>query len=76
MSEYIWLDIFGNNLARLMLEHHMSQKELAELSGLAESTISRFLNKQMLPTVKSILNISYALHCTMDELADFGEMID
>lgn len=75
MSELQWLDIFGDNLARMMVEEHMTQRELAELSGLSESTISRFVNKQMMPNVKSILNLSYALHCTMDELADFGEMM-
>lgn len=75
MSELQWLDIFGDNLARMMIESRMTQRELAELSGLSESTISRFVNKQMMPNVKSILNLSYALHCTMDELADFGETI-
>ena len=75
MNELQWLDIFGDNLARMMVEEHMTQRELAELSGLSESTISRFVNKQMMPNVKSILNLSYALHCTMDELADFGAMM-
>lgn len=76
MSELQWLDIFGDNLARMMIESRMTQRELAELSGLSESTISRFVNKQMMPNVKSILNLSYALHCTMDELADFGQTIN
>lgn len=75
MNEMQWLDIFGDNLARLMHECRVTQRELSELSGLSESTISRFVNKQMMPNVKSILNLSYALHCTMDELADFGERI-
>ena len=75
MSELQWLDIFGDNLARMMVEENMTQRELADLSGLGEATISRFVNKQMIPSLRAVINLSYALHCTVDELVDFGEMM-
>lgn len=53
----------------------MTEVELAEESGLAQSTISSYLNKQKLPGIKAVLNISYALDCEVGELIDFDEFI-
>ena len=76
MTEVEWLDIFASNLTSAMKDSGFTQVELAEESGLAQSTISSYLNKQKLPGIKAVLNISYALDCEVGELIDFDEFID
>lgn len=76
MSELDWLDIFAGNLRDMLIDANMSQRELADASGLAESTISSYINKQKIPSLKAIINISYALDCDVTELIDFGDAIE
>ena len=76
MSELEWLDIFGDNLAQMLDEVNMSQRELADEINTHETTISRYINKERIPSVKNILNIAYVLDCDINELVDFGDMID
>lgn len=76
MSEWEWLYEFSRNLARMMYESKFTQKDLAEMTGLSESTISKYLNRQQMPGVKAIINISAALDCTADDLIDFGYAIN
>lgn len=76
MSEVEWLDIFGDNLRDLMEEKGYSQRDLADATGLSESAISMYLNKQRIPNVRAIINISYEFAISPDELFDFGDRID
>lgn len=76
MNELDWLDIFGDNLVSLLRDARMSQRELADATGLSEGTISSYINKRKMPGLKAIINIAYALDISIDELIDFGEMIN
>ncbi len=75
MSELEWLDIFGDNLVSLLQDARMSQRELAEATGLSEATISYYIHKRKIPSLKAIVNIAYAFDISIDELIDFGEII-
>ena len=75
MGEAEWLDNFGDNLSLILADYGVSQAELAEMSGLSEPTISSYVNKRRMPGVKAILNIAYALSIDINELVDFGSMI-
>lgn len=75
MSELEWLDIFAGNLAEILWDIGMTQKELAELTGLSEGTISKYLTRQQMPGVKALVNIGYALNIDLNELIDFGDRI-
>ncbi len=75
MSEIEWMDIFGDNLADMLKEKGMTQRELAEDAGLAESTISQYINKKKMPSVRAIVNLAYALCEDTDELIDFGDRV-
>lgn len=75
MSELEWLDIFANNLVEMLAEVRMTQRELAEASGISEASISGYVRRQKMPGIKAILNISYALNCSVNDLIDFGDMI-
>lgn len=76
MSELEWLDIFADNLRDIMQERRMTQNVLAVESGINQSCISRYLTKKQMPTVKAIVNLSYALRCDIRDLIDFGDMIE
>ena len=71
-----WLNIFGDNLASILEEERMSQRELARLTGLNESTISRYINKLQMPTVSAIINISFALEWQFEDMLNYGAMLE
>lgn len=75
MPSHIWLQKFSIKLAHMMVDARISQQELAELSGLSQATISKLIRGRQIPTIRALLNISYVLRCTVDELVDFGEPI-
>ena len=75
-TEAEWLELFSENLRHLMIDANMTQRDLADESGLAESSISRYLRGTSMPTVKAIINLTYAFGLdTIDELIDFGGKI-
>ena len=76
MSQQEWLDIFGNNLANILEEEKISQKELSRLTGISESTISKYINKLQMPTVRAIINISYALDWSFEDILNYGDIIE
>lgn len=71
-----WSDNFGDNLLELLEDRKMTQYELAKYSGVSVGSISAYINKQSLPGVKAIINLSCALDVDVDELIDFGDTID
>ena len=75
MTEREWMDIFGDNLRDILKEYGMTQKDLADESGLSETTISRYIKKQRIPNMKAIVNIANALDLTTDELINLDERI-
>lgn len=68
ISELEVIDIIGDNLRDLMKEARISQNELAKESGIEQGTISRCLNKQYMPSLKTIMNLCYALNCDYQDL--------
>lgn len=75
MTEIEWLEIFGDNLASLLHESNMSQRELAEETGLSEASISNYINKRKMPSIKAVVNIARVFCIDISELIDFGDMI-
>lgn len=75
MTEVEWLDIFSANLIDMLNEQGYSQEELAYETNLSQGTISKYINKKQMPSLKTIINIAYALDCSIDELIDFGDTI-
>ena len=76
MSQQEWLDIFGDNLVSILEEQRISQKELSRLTGLSESTISRYINKLQMPNMRAIINISYALNWSLEDMLNYGSMLE
>lgn len=76
MNEAQWLNMFGDNLASMLYEAKYTQRDLADMTGLSESTISFYIHKQKMPGIRAILKIAYALDCEVSELIDFGTPIE
>lgn len=75
MSEREWLDIFADNLVAIMKDRGVTQSQLSDESGIAESSISYYIRGLKTPGIKAIINISYALDCSVADLVDFGDRI-
>ena len=76
MSEVEFIDIFGDNLRDLMDECGYSQRELAKETGINNTTISRYLKKERMPTAKSLVNLAFALECNLDDLVPTYDYVD
>ena len=68
ISEGEFIDIFADNRREVMKEVGITQAELADEAGINRSTISRYLNKQRLPDLVSLLNICFILECDVSDL--------
>ena len=75
MTEQEWRKCFAENLQSMMDEYGYSQRDLADEVGTSESAISRYLHAQQVPKGTVLLNIAYALDCSLDDLIDFNERV-
>lgn len=66
-----------DKITRLRLERDWSEYQLAEKSGLTQSTISTWYRKNMLPTIPSLIKICDAFGLTLSQffLEDDGNTI-
>lgn len=71
MTEIDLLDSFAENVHYEMRRMGMDQSELARKSGVSRQAINRYLNRQRMPNLKSIVNICYALNCDYDDILPF-----
>ena len=76
MTQDEWNEEFAANLSEMMRENDMSIEELASETGMSKSVMYKYLNGTRAPGAKAIINISYALNCSIDDLIDFDEKID
>lgn len=76
MNQQEWMMTFGENLKNLLEDAHMSQQEFAKSLDVSRSTICRYICGDRMPSVRTILNMSYVLDCDLCDLIDFGESID
>lgn len=77
MSVVEWIEIFGDNLSEILKEWGGTQEELAYCVGTSQSSISSYVNKERIPSLKTALNMSYEFGLTLDEFIDFyGELIE
>jgi transcriptional regulator with XRE-family HTH domain len=54
----------------------MSQHELARASGISVGSISSYINKNSLPGIKAVINLAFVLDVDVNELIDFGDVIE
>lgn len=71
MTRQEWLDRFGLKLRQLMKEKDITQRELADKLYVSEATVSKYVNGNMMPSVRMVINISYALNVSIDSFTYF-----
>lgn len=71
-----WSENFSENLLRLLEDRKMSQRELAQDSGVSVGSVNAYINGTSLPGIKAILNLAFVLDVDVGELIDFGDTID
>lgn len=75
MSEIEFMDIFSDNLESLMNDVGIGVNQLAREINVSKAVISRYINKQRIPSLKTFLNICIALDCQPDDLVPLYEFI-
>ena len=75
ISSLQWMQQFAEEVKYYLKENHMTQRDLADKAGLAESSISEYLNSTSIPSTTAVINIAYALDVEVNELIDFGSRI-
>lgn len=60
-------------VTNLMAERGINQKQLSKLSGITESSISRYLHSTQRPRMDIVINIAKALHVETEYLLDEDE---
>lgn len=65
---------FGKRLRLIRVQHALTQKELAAISGVARNAITDYETDRYEPTLTNLRKISKALRVTIDYLA--GETSD
>ena len=76
ISEVQWIQYFAEEVKYQMKQKKMTQRELADRSRLAESTISDVIHGNKLPSIRTVYNISFGLGVGIDELTDFGSIME
>ena len=59
---------FGRRLANLLERNHMTQRDLAAMTGLTEAAVSRYISGTREPRAITVAKISKALGATPQEL--------
>lgn len=59
---------FGHNLKNELEDAWMTQKELAEATRIAESTISYYSKGERMPRIDNIHRIAFAIGCSVLDL--------
>ena len=76
MTEMQWIDIFADNLREIIAESGYSQMEVAEMTGIPQPVLSRYVNGRVIPSVANIIKLSYTLNCDIRDLIDFGDIVN
>lgn len=76
MSREEFMQLFSENLRKKMKEAKMTRIKLSKKTGICIQSISNYTNMHTTPSIENLINISYALDCTIDELVDFGDTIE
>ena len=75
MTELQLMRVIGRNLKDVLDDALMTQRELSDETGINESTISRYIRGESMPSLKNIMNIAYVMECDLNELVPCDEKV-
>lgn len=67
---------WDEKVKKVMEQRGINQLQLANLSGISPSSISRYLSSKQRPRMDVVINIAKALEVDTDFLLDEGESLD
>lgn len=67
---------WNDKVLKLMREKGLSQKQLAQKSGIAESSVSRYLKAEKRPRLDVVINFAKVLEIKPEFLLDDNDMQD
>ena len=73
ISEVEFICIFADDI---MDEVGISQRQLAKKAHITEAALSRYLNKQRMPNMRTFMNLCYALQCEYSDLLPTYSMVE
>lgn len=76
ISEVEFIDVFADNLRDIMNEVGISQRQLAKEAHITEATLSRYLTKQRMPTMRTFMNLCYVLDCEYSDLLPTYSLVE
>ncbi len=76
ISEVEFICIFADNLSDIMDEVGISQRQLAKKAHITEAALSRYLNKQRMPNMRTFMNLCHALQCEYSDLLPTYSMVE
>lgn len=76
MTEQEWRERFAKQLKIKMRNRNVDQRELARRINVSEISISRYRKARRTPPAHILVDMAIALECTVDELANFGELVE
>lgn len=74
LDENRWRSEFGQRLCRMMRYNGINQKELSELSGISEHTISSYTLGRSTPSAYTLSRLARAFECQIEDLIKFEEL--
>lgn len=66
----------GERIKVLLKEKKMTQKQLAELSGVTESALSHYIKGDRIPSGVASVNVAYALSTTVNYILGKEDIMD
>ena len=63
--------MLGDNIKRFMKKNGYTQKQLAMRAGCTQTAISRYINNEREPDIRTMENLSIALGVTVGELINY-----
>lgn len=67
MNELELINLFSKNLKRMMEEDNIKQEDLANEINISRTMISRYINGQCIPSFLTVVKLSDALFCSIDD---------
>ncbi len=64
------MSVFTERVKELMKRDNISQKDLANISGISESSISRYLSESLQPRMDILINIAKAFNVSVSYLTN------
>ena len=71
MSDKQWMQEFAKKLQQKMKYVGVDQRTLSKISGVSETTISRYLAAKQMPKIRPVMQIAKALNASILELISF-----